>query len=125
MHAGANTGVNDLSRNHRLLVADGGHHQRHRVRESFAHRVMTSVADHRVQVREQVEQRDEIAYKDMVGHHADQIGRRDQNGLQPVGQRCYRLHRGGEEPPACLSVDGAQRYHHVLAIGIQPFPGEG
>jgi hypothetical protein len=108
VNANAGAGFQDLLRNYRLLVADRGHHERHGVRESFAHRVVTPVANHYIKVWHQVEQGNEPAYQDVVGYRTNQLGGRHQDRLQSVGERRHRINCGGEKPSACLGADSAK-----------------
>jgi hypothetical protein len=67
----ADTGCDDLLRDYRLVVPDGGDHERQAVCERFAHRVVASVADHRVQVPKQVKLGYELADQHMIGRWVD------------------------------------------------------
>src|SRR5258707_7520398 len=77
---------NDLLRNNRLVVADGSNDQRNTVRECLADCIVSGIADHRVEVRPQLEL-GEAGTHDRSGEHTSALQSRQYLGCRLLPSR--------------------------------------
>jgi hypothetical protein len=115
VHAHPGSGRHDLRGVERLVVPDRRDHERHAVRERLRHGVETAVTDHCVQraAAQQFEHGHARQHQRVTRQLTESVLlRREDDRLDPIGQRGQRSHRAPSEVHGEISGERPGRHQH-------------